>query len=358
MGRWTRSRKAAGPSFCRSPAVRVVRQAFPSARFDEMLDRLPFRLGRAAFSLGVRVARSLEAGGVSITSTGERAVVASWPRGAGRVIGHRARSVPGDIAPAKSVRTVLDQDDRGRRPPRRRGSRYRSAGAGRAGSAGTVPRRFARQRARARVPPVDATLVAADGSRRFVQLWPLAEPKARGPPARPMRVDERGPRSPATNGECGLCRRRCPPATIRSGCDGARRGRHRRRRDGPIPSSRSSATCAAWAGATPRPIATRRAPPGGGSRLPRRSAAVGRAARRRGDRRHLPPSRRAAHVAEHRELRARSRAAGRVRGEAPGGARKLALGSRSVRAAVDVVGARRAPSRARACARLLSLRDD
>ena len=121
----------------RRPSGPYVR-LFPSARFEEALLEKPIVVqaqGRAAFSASeFALPHDLEAGGVAIASAawrgGERAVVASWPRGAGRVIvsgaldawRYRAGNEDG-------FATILD------RHHRRRGGR-RSAAAGGVGPAG------------------------------------------------------------------------------------------------------------------------------------------------------------------------------------------------------------------------------
>ena len=106
---------------------------------------------------------------------------ASWPRGAGRV-----------IVSGRARRLAISRRQRGRRSRRFwtgtiaavRGRR--AAAAGGVGRSRRSPRRVEPvtvradgsrdARARAAIPPVDASLVAADGSQQFVRLWPLAEP--------------------------------------------------------------------------------------------------------------------------------------------------------------------------------------
>ena len=167
----------------RRPSGSYVR-LFPSARFDEMLLEKPVAVqaqGRAAFSASeFALPRSLEAGGVSIASTGERPVVASWPRGAGRVIvsgaldawRYRAgneeafgRFWTGTIAAAAAAA-----------PPRLSISVQPALAA--PGQPVTVRATVRTPASAGAIPPVDAALVAADGSQQFVRLWPLAEPGA------------------------------------------------------------------------------------------------------------------------------------------------------------------------------------
>jgi len=169
----------------RRPSGSYVR-LFPSVRFEEALLEKPIAVhwrGSTTFNASeFALPGDLEAGGVAIASTawqgGERAVVASWPRGAGRVIvsgaldawRYRAGSEEafgrfwtGTIAAAAAA------------APPRLAVTVRPALAA-PGQPVTIRAAVRATSAAGPIPPVEASLVAADGSQQFVRLWPLAEP--------------------------------------------------------------------------------------------------------------------------------------------------------------------------------------
>ncbi len=171
----------------RPPSGSYVR-LFPSARFDEALLEKPVAVraqGKTAFTASeFALARGLEAGGAAIATTawqgGDRAVVASWPRGAGRVIVSGAldawRYRAGNEDAFGRFWTGTIAAVAAAAPPRLSVSVQPALAA---------PEQPVTIRATVRtsssadaIPPVGASLVAADGSQQFVRLWPLAEPGA------------------------------------------------------------------------------------------------------------------------------------------------------------------------------------
>ena len=169
----------------RRPSGAYVR-LFPSARFEEALLENPIVVqaqGRAAFSASeFALPHDLEAGGVAIASAawrgGERAVVASWPRGAGRVIvsgaldGWRYRAGNEDGFARFWTGTIAAVAAAA--PPRLAVSVRPALAA--PGETVTLRATVRTTAARPRSLQSTRSLVAADGSQRFVRLWPLAEP--------------------------------------------------------------------------------------------------------------------------------------------------------------------------------------
>jgi len=157
-----------------------------AARFDEALLEKPIAVlaqGRPVFSASeLALPRELAAGGVALATAawqgGERAVVASWPRGAGRVIvsggldAWRYRAANEDAFGRFWTGTIAAV---AAGAPPRLSVAVRPALA--APGQPIVIRATVRTSSSApAITPIEASLVAADGSQRFVRLWPLAEP--------------------------------------------------------------------------------------------------------------------------------------------------------------------------------------
>jgi hypothetical protein len=169
----------------RRPSGPYVR-LFPSVRFEDALLEKPLVVqahGRAAFSASEwALPRDLDAGGVAIASVawqgGERAAVASWPRGVGRVIvsgaldAWRYRAGNDDAFGRFWTGTIAAVAAAA--PPRLAVSVRPALAA--PGQAVTIRAAVRTASGAPPIPPIDASLVGPDGSLTFVRLWPLAEP--------------------------------------------------------------------------------------------------------------------------------------------------------------------------------------
>ena len=159
---------------------------FPSTRFEEALLEKPIAVhaqGSTTFNASeLALPVNLEAGGVAIASTawqgGERAVVASWPRGAGRVIvsgaldAWRYRAGTGDAFGRFWTGTIAAAAAAA--PPRLAVTVEPALVA--PGQPVTIRAAVRAMSIAGPMAPVEASLVAGDGSEQFVRLWPLAEP--------------------------------------------------------------------------------------------------------------------------------------------------------------------------------------
>ena len=160
------------------PSGQYVR-LLPSIRFEEALLEKPIAVlaqGRPAFNASeFALPRGLDAGGVSLASAGDLTVVASWPRGAGRVIVSGAldawRYRAGNEDAFGRFWTGTIAAVAAAAPPRLAVSVHPALAA--PGQPVTI--RAAVRTTSHAVAAVEASLVAPDGSQQFVRLWPLAE---------------------------------------------------------------------------------------------------------------------------------------------------------------------------------------